>query len=247
MAQKNYAILTTARSGSNLLCSYLINTGVLGRPAEYFNPKTILRGVHGYELDGPGTISAGHYIEWLKEKRATKNGIFGVKILYEDFDAFRSMPAFRAFLNSCEIFYLHRQSKTRQAVSYYIAEISGQWIAEDPPLVPLDKIEYNFERIHKILLMLVRQDVQWREHLSVMRRAYKSVSVEEFLKSPEGYVHATARALDVPTEGLKIVAGTKEQKNDLNERFSAQLLKDMEANLFKVEEKREYHGLNVLP
>jgi LPS sulfotransferase NodH len=74
-ADRGYAICTSGRSGSNLLCQYLSSTGVLGNPLEYFNGSG--RRLLGYP-EYPDEPS--RQIDWILTAGATPNGIYGLKV-----------------------------------------------------------------------------------------------------------------------------------------------------------------------
>jgi trehalose 2-sulfotransferase len=106
-----YLICSTPRSGSSLLCEALTNTGVAGRPDEYFQerrPGTLPVGPREYFEDGgpldvsallsdasPPKVSAEHdprrfasysgYLEWAIGRGATANGVFGAKVMWGSF------------------------------------------------------------------------------------------------------------------------------------------------------------------
>src|ERR1700687_5667641 len=80
-ADRGYAICTSGRSGSNLLCQYLSSTGMLGNPLEYFNGAgRRMLGQPDYPDD------PARQIDWILTAGATPNGIYGVKIFPAQFD-----------------------------------------------------------------------------------------------------------------------------------------------------------------
>jgi LPS sulfotransferase NodH len=103
----SYLICTTPRSGSTLLCELLADSGVAGRPDEYFQQlrTTGLPMMPADYLDGvaadlvPAADRAGRleqhtlydprrfetfaaYVEWVVERATTANGVFGAKIMW---------------------------------------------------------------------------------------------------------------------------------------------------------------------
>jgi LPS sulfotransferase NodH len=75
-ANRGYAICTSGRSGSNLLCQYLSSTGVLGYPLEYFNGSGRRRLGYPAYPDDPSQQTG-----WILTEGATPNGIYGLKII----------------------------------------------------------------------------------------------------------------------------------------------------------------------
>lgn len=108
----SYLICATPRSGSTLLCEALINTGLAGRPEEYFEalkesgrPRRPLEYFIGFEdaelimllgdSEGPPPPYPAYknYAEYLAsviERGTTPNGVFGAKIMWEYLDDFIS-------------------------------------------------------------------------------------------------------------------------------------------------------------
>ena len=108
----SYLICATPRSGSTLLCEALINTGLAGRPEEYFEslkesgrprrPLEYFTGVENAELIGllggsdgppPAYTADTHYGEYLArtiEQATTPNGVFGAKVMWGYLDDFVS-------------------------------------------------------------------------------------------------------------------------------------------------------------
>src|SRR5258708_7421733 len=82
MAVRGYAICTAARSGSNFLDELLTSTGQLGRPMEYFNAVARrATGMPDYPDDPEAQLAA------ILNLGATPNGVYGVKLFAEQFDA----------------------------------------------------------------------------------------------------------------------------------------------------------------
>lgn len=109
----SYLICATPRSGSTLLCEALTNTGLAGRPEEYFEslketgrprrPLEYFTGVEDAEIvmllggsEGPPpTYSAdtddyGEYLARTIEQATTPNGVFGAKVMWGYLDDFVS-------------------------------------------------------------------------------------------------------------------------------------------------------------
>ena len=111
-ADRGYAICTSGRSGSNLLCQYLSSTGLLGHPLEYFNAAARRMLDHPDFPDGPE-----EQIERVLTIGATANGIFGIKVVPAQFDlAARSIHWTRRLPNLAFVL-LKRRDLLGQAIS----------------------------------------------------------------------------------------------------------------------------------
>jgi LPS sulfotransferase NodH len=116
--QRSYLVCATPRSGSTLVCHALSETGVAGRPEEYFEalrhsgrprrPEEYFLGVEDPSIrDHLGERGVGseppprsplwsraaydRYLEWAFEVGTTENGIFGAKLMWGYFGDFVSL------------------------------------------------------------------------------------------------------------------------------------------------------------
>jgi LPS sulfotransferase NodH len=179
--QRNYIICTTARSGSNLLCDVLRNTGKLGHPVEAFNPDFMRTAGYREYIEPDAPVSVEHFVEWLKQRHRTRNGIFGTKMLYEDHNIFRRFPSFAEFFLKARIIHLRRRSKLRQAISYFFAEETGQWVATDQARRRPEDVAFDFDAIRNHMDRLVVQDASWTTILNGLGIDYLEIYFEDFL------------------------------------------------------------------
>ena len=116
--QRSYLVCATPRSGSTLVCHALGETGVAGRPEEYFEalrhsgrprrPEEYFVGVEDPSIrDHLGERAVGgeqpprsplwsraaydRYLEWAFEAGTTANGVFGAKLMWGYFGDFVSL------------------------------------------------------------------------------------------------------------------------------------------------------------
>src|SRR4051794_21854471 len=116
--ERSYIVCATPRSGSTLVCHALEETGVAGRPEEYFEalrhsgrprrPEEYFVGVEDPSIrDHLGERAVGgelsprsplwsraaydRYLEWVFEAGTTPNGIFGAKLMWGYFEDFVSL------------------------------------------------------------------------------------------------------------------------------------------------------------
>jgi trehalose 2-sulfotransferase len=115
---RSYLVCATPRSGSTLVCHALEETGVAGRPEEYFEalrhsgrprrPEEYFAGVEDQSIrDHLGERGIGNeppprsplwsraaydrYLEWAFEAGTTPNGVFGAKLMWGYFGDFVSL------------------------------------------------------------------------------------------------------------------------------------------------------------
>ena len=115
---RSYLVCATPRSGSTLVCHALSETGVAGRPEEYFEalqhsgrprrPEEYFLGVEDESIrkhlgerevggDPPprsplwSRAAYDRYLEWVFEAGTTENGVFGAKLMWGYFSDFVSL------------------------------------------------------------------------------------------------------------------------------------------------------------
>ena len=121
--ERSYLVCATPRSGSTLVCKALRDTGVAGRPEEYFEalrstgrprrPEEYFAGVDDPSIrDQLGDPDEGdtpppawsrtaydRYLKWAMEQGTTDNGVFAAKLMWQYLGDFvgllRNVPAYR--------------------------------------------------------------------------------------------------------------------------------------------------------
>src|SRR5579864_9417497 len=81
--QISYLVCGTPRCGSSLLCEALKNTGVAGRPEEYF-----WRGDESFWRERWGVSTYEEYLTRAIEQGTTSNDVFSAKLMWGYFDDF---------------------------------------------------------------------------------------------------------------------------------------------------------------
>lgn len=179
----SYLICATQRSGSNLLCHALSDTGVAGHPEEYFltgPPEAFPPGWKFWE-EGPLAVKHGvrtraEYLDLVCRVGSTPNGVFGAKLMFNNvehvLDKFREMPAFTG-LDAADIFHavfpglrvvhLTRNDRVRQAVSWARAAQDGVWVVTDakPARAPAMKPLYSYDFIADLLGLIEAGERGW--------------------------------------------------------------------------------------
>jgi trehalose 2-sulfotransferase len=130
-AIRGYAICTSGRSGSNLLCQYLSSTGVLGNPLEYFNGSS--RRLLGYP-EYPDDPS--RQIDWILTEGATPNGIYGLKVFPAQVEQIEKSVRWTELLPGLRFVLLNRRDILGQALSAVRALQTEQWRASMPAQGP---------------------------------------------------------------------------------------------------------------
>jgi len=158
----SYIIAASPRCGSNLLCEALWSTGLAGRPEEHF--LVWIMAVREPELlqadfVKPWLVPPPLFLEKVLAKGTGPNGVFGVKIMWNDFDIvidkMRTIPRYgglepsellKAAFPNLRYIHITRSDRVRQAVSLAKALQSHKWtdlepwiLAENGPVAPADR------------------------------------------------------------------------------------------------------------
>jgi LPS sulfotransferase NodH len=166
----SYLICATPRSGSTLLCEALLNTGLAGRPWEYF-----------FEWNEPTWYAEWQvstyedYVARAVRQSTTPNGVCGVKLMIGYLGRFiakvRETPRFSArelgisellseIFPNLHYIWITRRHKVRQAVSWEKAIQTGAWAHG---MTPTREPEYQFDAIDRRLDEITLQESGWQE------------------------------------------------------------------------------------
>ena len=220
-------ICSTPRSGSYLLCRFMINAG-LGVPHEYFNPFVIRqmaprlgfeesikklnwrpfgrmdllmlrRRERSAELD-----FLQKYIQVLIQRRC-QGGVFAAKIHFRDFRKVLDNPVGHRLLDQGLFIYLYRENLLTQAISERFGQLTGRWGVDDaittPPAANPDF--FDLKAIDRTINDLSEQERSWRMFLARNGVTPMSISYEKLCEDPFGFVIAVARRLGVDPDKLR--------------------------------------------
>ncbi|HVY14530.1 MAG TPA: Stf0 family sulfotransferase [Rhodopila sp.] len=224
---KKVFICSTPRSGSYLLCRYMINAG-LGVPHEYFNPVVIQqivprlgfarnakdlkwsprgrrdrlglrRGEREQERD-----FLQQYIEFLTTRRC-QAGVLAAKIHYRDFARVLDNQVGQELLAGGLFVFLYREDMLKQAVSEHFAQLTGQWGIDDAvTTAPKENPNFfDYEAIDHALLDLSEQERGWRVYMARHGITPMSISYEKLCQDPFAFVEAIACRLGIDPATLR--------------------------------------------
>lgn len=182
--RRGYAICTTPRSGSNLLCQYLTSTGVLGRPLEYFN------GMARRALEDPGyPDEPALQLHRIVTTGSTRNGVYGVKVFAYQHAAVAPTLEWPGLLPNLSFVYLERRNRLGQAVSWARAVQTTQYRSTQPPqAAPV----YDARLIKERLDALDGERAQWREFFDSRNIKPLEIAYEDFIVNPQDTVDRVA-------------------------------------------------------
>lgn len=142
-ATRSYAIFFVARSGSTWLADLLSRQLDLGKPREYLNINMVGRFAAEMNAD-----TLADYLALLRRKRATGNGVFGIKVDVSQLSALIAELPFAEAFHDYVWFYLRRSNPVAQAISHYKAMASGlPHRRRSDPLAERQRLESAHARI----------------------------------------------------------------------------------------------------
>lgn len=167
--EKTYIVACTPRSGSTFFCAKVSTTGVLGRPAEFFNVA----------YDKHAT-AATHRCKVAFELGKTPNGVLGIKLFPEQFDQVRSqISLFDWFPNPIWV-KIERKDLLGQAISLAIARQNDSWNSRE---VPQRTATYSTEEIEWALDDIAGDNRRWenffaRSEIVPLRFCYEDLTAD---------------------------------------------------------------------
>lgn len=201
-----YAIVTSPRSGSTLLCRLLRETGCAGRPESYFHQPSVEAWREG--VDAPRAATAHDQLRAILsaaiERGRGRGNVFGLRLQRHSFAFFieqmrnlfptgSEAALFDQAFGPTRFVHLTREDKLAQAVSYIRAEQSGLWHrhvdgSEIERLAPPREPDYDAERIAAQLAEFERSEAEWQDwfvaqSITPLRLTYGALSA-----NPKGTV-----------------------------------------------------------
>ncbi len=220
-------ICSTPRSGSYMLCRYMVNAG-LGVPHEYFNPIIIRQIAPRLGLaDSVAGLQWRHkslrdrlpfrtpdrlaeerflaaYIARLVPRRCQR-GVFAAKIHFDQYFKVLDNPTGRRLLDGGLFIHLFREDLLRQAVSRNFSYVTGRWGDDDTvttaPMPQGDLLDPP--GIERELQTLADEDREWRVLLAKSGRSPMSISYEQLCKDPPAFVAAIAERVGIEPGALR--------------------------------------------
>lgn len=234
-------ICSIPRSGSNLLSYALEDTGLAGRPREYFGA----RNETGYaeEWGLPRRYSLRSYLKKLAANSTTPNGVWGAHIHLFDFldvierarEEFGKTLSERELLEACfpnpRYIYIRRADRVRQAISWMRAGNSGQWLRlrDEPVSDRMARVDINLDDVDRWIQVFSEQESKWQEFFARNNLTAHEVVYEDLVSDYQATVVGTLDYLGLmPRAGMQLPPPRLEkQSDDLTERAAAMYMNRM--------------------
>ena len=159
----SYFICCAPRVGSWLLCDLLIQTGLMGVPAEYFNAvRGMRRMAERFGLLGDDKASLDAYIDVVRRHRTTANGVFAAKFQFWAMRPHIKNRTISKHFPNAKFVYLTRRDIIAQGVSYEIARQTNRWTSTDSGTIP----QYDETRMHEAFDFVLKERDSWNAYFS---------------------------------------------------------------------------------
>ena len=231
--RQSYIIASTPRSGSTFLSSVLWQTGVLGAPTEYWNchKRESPKPIGSRMMQRLEAASRSDYLKKLLACRTTKNGMFGVKVQFDDFEEMlRQFPEVLDRLSPVNYIYIERADKVAQAVSMAKAMQTGVWASTGGRQRSVSPAVYNKEMIARCLKKLEEQRFGWLRWFEANKIDPLTVSYEMLAMHPAATVRKIVRFLGAEKDRPQKVPirMTEPQSDGTNKEWVTRFSRDME-------------------
>ena len=246
------AIASVERTGSTLLCSILRQTGAAGTPIEYLNIQTDnfarfreQSGVPRLKLHlrplgalrrKLGRRFAWRNIDWFSERswhdylraiaarRATDNGIFGIKMHWNQYR--RHMLEFGLDVGFWGVpvswVRITRQDEIRQAISFVRADQTESWnssmTAKREPTYDADAIEAALERIQQ-------ENDAWSRYFADHGITPLHITYEQLTRDTDSTIRAIMDFVGSPVDRVPATT-TRSQSDGINAEWAGRFLSE---------------------
>jgi LPS sulfotransferase NodH len=228
----SYLVCGTPRSGSSLLCEALTNTGIAGRPEEYFQPAN--------EIIWKERWGISTYVEYLAhtiKQCTTPNGVFGAKMMWGYFDHFlqhlyqmpdykkRRMPVhtmLQAIFPNLHYIWIRRRHILRQAVSQAKAIQTNRWVDRgESSGMAACKPEFSFMQIDFLVQEIKAHNAAWRRFFAEHHIQPLVIVYEDFVVRYEETVREALQHLGIAdAEALEVTpVSMKKQADEQSEQW----------------------------
>jgi LPS sulfotransferase NodH len=214
--RRSCVVCAFPRTGSTLLCYGLEDSGLAGRPTEYFGPTGEARFAREWGL--PARYSLRGYLRSMAAGTMTGNGVLATKLMLPHLTTLlrRARAEFGPGLSENELLgecfpnprfiFLRRADLVRQAVSFLRAINTFQF--ESGPgggTVPEAVLSPDMGKITAYAETFRRQEREWREFFERNHITAHEVVYEELAADYQPVVFAALGSLGItPPEGLAL-------------------------------------------
>jgi trehalose 2-sulfotransferase len=228
---RSYLICASPRTGSTLLSSMLMDTALAGQPFEFMHELSMRE----FFTRVGRPLELEEYVDFLKERRCSQNGVFGFKAQFEQLGGmFPDHDIQAKFIRSFDRFVVvYRRNVLAQAISCYKAMLTGVWHeTAEAGLSAQGAIAeaYDAAEIAKYLAAMIDQPESWRRLLAKCGVDWLEIAYEDLSEDPVGMLNRVTEYLDIDIGALpkapspRLCRQSDEVSREWGERFVADVL-----------------------
>ena len=213
------------RSGSSLISEYLKATGKFSEFGEPLSSKFVIE-----TSEDAGFSSFTEYLSWLFRELDTPGRQVGMKASIDQVLMLLRSQAIPHLFSNVRWVFVQRLDVLSQAISFCIAEQTGQWHSTRSGNESVPK--YVFKDIRKRALSISRINARILSLLSFYNISPYYITYEQFVSDPVIATEKLAAFLGVDdvildTEQLRL----EKQADEINEEFRTRFLSDFNGSL----------------
>lgn len=231
---ESYLICATPRSGSTLLCGLLESSGVAGRPASYFNRKTLDRyaGAWGVSRARDGRIDHA-FVQAAMTAGSTPNGVFAARVMGETWpeligdlaaaapDAIRTdAELLEAEFGRLRYVHLRRDDVVAQAVSWVKSLQTHYWHPGEEREPGGQPPRYDRELIGRLVTAVEEYEAAWRHWFAAHGIQPYEVTYEQLATDPLGTAGRVLEQLGLTVpDGRQLQIRDQRQADQINREW----------------------------
>lgn len=195
-----------------MLCSILAQTGIAGKPGEYFGPTLNEEFKSNRKIVHAGDVN--EYMNRVSTCSATPNGVFGLKLLASQSEIFlrraaehKNVPftslreALEAEFPNLQYVWLTRENKVAQAISFYRALMTQTWVLRgNVSAVQKTPVSYDHFAIQRCYQDIMLSEAYWAGFFRTHDMSPLLLTYEELIGQRESVIQHTLRYLGLPTD-----------------------------------------------
>lgn len=249
-APKNIILCATQRCGSTMICEDMWNTGVLGRPEEYFIPWD------------PARTDVNWAEAWqsIGRRAASPNGVWAIKVMANQLPLVEGCiqqfqppgellgqaslyPAFRQLFKDALWVFIVRDDLVGQAISQVISRQTGvnhaTAKADDEHFAGNlmrgyqgeynAKVQFNHHALKRRMWAVTRENAIWRAFFKQHGIKPLTLRYEDVVNDFPGYLHALAGHAGLPLEASPPPRKLVQLANQVNKEWRDRLIEILAA------------------
>ena len=247
--QQSYRIWFSQRNGSTLFCKGLEQTGIAGKPGEFFNVMEHETLCEKYDVSDYEALKTT-----IWELGTSDNGVFGIKHsmhtnryakIYDELKILQGIPKepevdeeslFADLFPNCKHIYLTRRNKIRQAVSWWKAIHDQQWhLAPDQSLSEAEDFYekyYDFDALSHLFKEANLRECAIQAYFSKYNIVPLTFVYEDFIQDFQGSLQKAIDYLEIPYDSINLPEMYyKRTSNKGSEQWVQRFRKDFQAQM----------------